>query len=140
MKKVTQNLQKLPDSTPACAVAFLGGVLPGTAAIHLKQLNMFGMIVRATDSVLHKHAIQVLTSSSQSAASWFLHIGDLSIMYDLPHPLECLQNSQSQISYNKKIKSKIINFWEQKLRKEAAELPSLKFLNTNFMFTKPLLL
>ena len=64
MKKTSQNLQKLPDSTPACVVAFLGGVLPGTAAIHLRQLGTFGMITRASGSILLVHATQVLTSST----------------------------------------------------------------------------
>ena len=62
IKKFQQNLLRLPDSTPACVVHFLAGTLPGSAQIHLKQLNNFGMIARQPESVLHKHAMNVLTS------------------------------------------------------------------------------
>ena len=37
MKISMQSLQKLMDKTPSCVVAFLGGVLPGTAQLHIKQ-------------------------------------------------------------------------------------------------------
>ena len=39
MKQTVQRLQKLMDKTPACVVAFLGGQLPGTALLHMKQLS-----------------------------------------------------------------------------------------------------
>ena len=74
MKKTIQYHQKLPDSTPPCVIAFLGGTLPGKAIIHMKQLNTFGMITRLPESILHKHGLQVLASQASPASSWFLHI------------------------------------------------------------------
>ena len=43
--KITyQNIQKLLPNTPAPVIYFLGGCLPGTAVLHLKQLAIFGMV------------------------------------------------------------------------------------------------
>ena len=74
MKKTTRNLQKLMPSTPACVVAFLGGVLPGTAVLHLKQLGIFGMITRKKGSILWRHGLHVLTVSRPTAQSWFQQV------------------------------------------------------------------
>ena len=92
MKKTSQNLQKLMDRTPACVVAFLGGTLPGTAMLHLRQFSILGMISRMEGSVLHTHGIHVLTTARPSAHSWFQQIRDLCLLYQLPHPLTLLQN------------------------------------------------
>ena len=74
LKVSLQNLQKLMNKTPACVVAFLGGSLPGTALLHLKQLTTFGMVARMPGSVLHTHGNNVLVSAMSSASSWFLQI------------------------------------------------------------------
>ena len=50
LKSIVRNLQKLPERTPLCVISFLGGVLPGSAILHLEQLNLFGMITRAPSS------------------------------------------------------------------------------------------
>ena len=122
MKKIIQNYLKLPDSTPRCVVAFLAGVLPGSAAIHLKQLNTFCMVSRMPGSPLYKHAMNVFTSLPRSATSWFFIIHRLCIQYGLPHPLDLLQNPPTKSSFNKKVKSLVIDHWEHKLRTEAAGL------------------
>ena len=71
MKKITQNLQKLMPNTPACVVAFLGGTLPGTAVLHLKQLGIFGMVTRMKGSLLWKHGLHILSTARPQANSWF---------------------------------------------------------------------
>ena len=113
MKKCLQYHQKLPDSTPPCVIAFLGGTLPGRAIIHLKQLNIFGMIARMPGSVLHTHGYQVLTRLSSPFSSWFFQICDLCLEYGLTNPLDLLSDSPSNSSFNRKIKSLVIDHWER---------------------------
>ena len=45
-KKKIQFLQKLFDKTPDCVVFFLGGSLPASALLHLRQLSFFSIILR----------------------------------------------------------------------------------------------
>ena len=71
LKVTHQNLLKLMDKTPACIVSFLGGTLPGTDLIHIRQLSLFGIITRLPESLLNIHGINVLTTAPPSATSWF---------------------------------------------------------------------
>ena len=138
MKRTIQHHLRLPESTPPSVIAFLSGSLPGKAEIHLRQLTIFGMILRMPGSVLHTHAIQVLVCSNPAAESWFQQIRDLCMQYNLPHPLTTLGNPPSKVSYKSIVKSKILDYWEQKLRLEASKLDSLCFFNPNFMsLSKP---
>ena len=138
MKKLAQSTQKLLDGTPACVVAFLGGELPGTAEIHRKQLSTFGMITRMPGSILHIHATQILISAKLSAGSWFQQIRELCIDYNLPHPLDLLSNPLSKYAFNKLVKSKIIDFWEARLRDKAESLTSIQYFKADFMsLTQP---
>ena len=107
LKTTVQNLQKLMDRTPACIVAFLGGALPGTALLHLKQLTIFGMITRLKGSELHKFGVQVLTSARPSLNSWFQQIRGLCLLYKLPHPILLLQEVRTKGRFDKLVKSKV---------------------------------
>ena len=138
IKKIFQHCLKLPDSTPRSVVAFLGRVLPGTAIVHLKQLTTFGMVTRMPDSPLHRHAVHVLTSLQPSAKSWFFTILKLCIQYGLPHPLDLLQNPPTKLSFKKKVKAHVIDYWEQILRAEVDALDSLLYFKSRYMsLTKP---
>ena len=96
------------------------------------------MITRSTGSVLHAHAIQILSSAKQSCHSWFLQIRQLCLMYELPNPILLLENPLPPTSFNKLMKSKIVDYWEQKLRAEASQLTSAPFFRPSFMcLTKP---
>ena len=135
MKKKSQNLQKMMDRTPACVVAFLGGCLPGTALLHLRQLTNFGMITRMPGSILHKHGMNVLTSARPSAASWFQQIRGLCLQYQLPHPLSLLSDTPAltRAKFRKLIKSKVVDYWEVALRNESSGLTSAPYFNPAFM-------
>ena len=133
MKRTTQNLQKLMAKTPACVVAFLGGTLPGTAVLHLKQLGIFCMVTRMKGSLLWKHALNVLSTARPKANSWFQHIRSLCSSYQLPHPILLLQEFLPKTKLNRLVKSKVINYWELKLREEASNLKSLRYFKPEFM-------
>ena len=133
LKRTVQTLQKLMDRTPPCVVYFLGGVLPGTAVIHKKQMSIFGMVIRSPGSVIHTHAVQILSSAKPSSHSWFLQIRELCLMYQLPHPMSLLEKPPTASFYKKLVNSKIIDYWEIKLCAEALQLKSAPFFNATFM-------
>ena len=137
-KNTCQNIQKLLPNTPASVVYFLGGSLPGTALLHLKQLAIFGMVTRLNDDPLNIHARKILTEVKKSSRSWFIQIREICLQYKLPHPLKLMDNPPSKDDYKKIVKSHVLSYWENQLRGEASVLSSLAFFKPNFMsLTKP---
>ena len=133
-KRTLQNLQKLYVNSPSSLVHFVAGALPGTAILHLKQLSFFGMICRLPEDPLNKHARQVLLTSSLSKNSWFVQLRNLLLQYQLPHPLLLLDHPPTKEAYKKMVKSNVVDYWETKLRQEAAFLPSyLPYFHPQFM-------
>ena len=108
-----------------------------TAILHLKQLTLFSMITRLAGDPLHVYAQHILSSSS-SPTSWFLQVRDLFLLYQLPHPLNLLQNPLDKLSFKKLAKSKVLDYWEDKLRKEASLLPSLRFFSMSLISSQDL--
>ena len=91
------RLQKLPPTTPDCVVFFLGGILPATALIHLRQLGLLGMIARMEEtSPLQKLGRKVLLSNHKTR-SWFVQLRDISEKYKLPDPLLILQSPPTKV-------------------------------------------
>ena len=137
-KETYQNIQKLLSNTPRSFVYFLGGCLPSEAAIHLRMLSLFGMVAQLPTDPLNIHARTVLTTAKSSSKSWFRQIRDISLKYQLPHPLAILDNPPNQEQFKKLIKSKVIDYWEIKLRGEASLLSSLVYFRPEYMnLTKP---
>ena len=86
VKVTTEKLLKLHPKTPEPVVFFLAGRLPGEALLHLKQLTLFCMICRLPGNILHKIAVQLLTSAKQNNKNWFLNIRSLCYMYNVQPP------------------------------------------------------
>ena len=131
-KKTLQNIMKLSSRSPAALVYFTAGSLPGAAIIHLRQLSLFGMICRLPSDPLNHHARHVLLTASYNQNSWFVQVRNLLQQYQLPHPLLLLEQKLPKEQFKKQIKAKVLDYWEIKLRQEAAFLPSLSYFNTAY--------
>ena len=132
-KSSLESLQKLYPKSPASFVLFMAGSLPGTAIIHLRQLTLFSMICRMPSDPLNLHARYTLVSSKPSTHSWFHQIRDLCLQYCLPHPMVLLDNQPTKEQFKKLAKTHVHDFWETKLRVDAAALPSLEYFRPSFM-------
>ena len=132
-KETLRNLQRLLPRTPRPVICFLAGTLPGAAHLHLRQLSIFGMICRLSDNILHKHAENIFSYSTQSSKSWFSQIRELCLLYHLPHPLKLLQFPLSKDRYRNLTKKNVITYWEETLRSEASPLSSLVYFRPGFM-------
>jgi hypothetical protein len=131
-----ERLQRLLQATPECVVMFLAGSLPGTGILHLRMLGLLGMIARlGQDNILHQHGRHVLLSNSPNkiSSSWFLSIRVISQKYNLPDPLLTLQSPPTHGQWKSMCKSRVIDYYEKKLRAEADLLPSLEFFRPSFM-------
>ena len=89
-------------------------------------------------NILHRLAHNTLSASKRVSPSWFLQVGDLCIKYSIKDPLTLLSNPPTKSSFNRSAKSKVIDFWETKLRSDATLLSSLTFFKPEFYsLTKP---
>ena len=75
----------------------------------------------------------MLVCSPQSDKNWFAQIRELCYKYGLPHPLLLLRQPPTQQSFKTLIKAKVTDFWQQKLRKHAEPLTSLRYFQPQFM-------
>ena len=91
------------------------------------------MITRLPQSILHAHAKNIFTMVTQSSKSWFLHIRDLCLQYNLPHPSLLLASPPTKIIFKRLVKKRIVDYWEQKVRQEAENLSSLIYFKPTFM-------
>ena len=131
-RKTLNSLLKLYPSTPHTFTYLIAGSLPAKAIVHQRQLGLFNMICNLPDDPLHRRAKYVLVRLPPSHKSWFSHLRDICLLYGLPHPLELLNNPLSKESFKKLVKSKIRNYWEEKLRCDTLSLSSLVFFKPAF--------
>ena len=106
---------------------------PGAAFLQIRQLSIFGMITRLPTNILHNHAQNIFSCITSSPKSWFHQIRDLCLQYALPHPSNLLSSPPSKEAYKNLVKKHVTDYWEQKLRYEAAPLTSLEFFQPSFM-------
>ena len=91
-KKKLLQLQKLCNRTPDSVAYFLSGSLPASALLHKRQLTLFYMIARLPGNILHRIGKYVLTTFRPSSKSWFVSIRALCNLYNLPNPLQTMEN------------------------------------------------
>ena len=124
---------KIHPGTPQSVILFISGSLPGKAQLHLKQLSLFSIITRLPGDPLFSRAKYVPTAARiPHSRSWFSGIRDICQLYSLPHPLELLTDPLPKGKLKKLTKAKVTDYWETKLRKEAAILPSLNYFKPDF--------
>ena len=133
-KETLRCLLRLHKNTPRSVIYFLAGCLPGSALLHLRQLSIFGMIMRLPGSLLHQHATSFFSFSTISKKSWFHQIRKWCLLYDLPHPQVLLSAPPlTKETFKSNVRKKVISYWENLLRGEAAPKPSLLSFRPSFM-------
>ena len=134
-KRTLQSLLKLPTNSSSAVVHFIAGSLPFTAILHLRQFSIFGMICQLQDDPLRSLAQTILLTSPSSSNSWFMLLRNLMLSYNLPHPLTLLRRPLPKETFRKLAKSRVVDFWEQKLRLSLSPQleQSLRFFKPEFM-------
>ena len=99
--------------------------------------SLLGMIMVLKSSILQRHGLNVFTTKA-SSGSWFYVVRNLCLQYQLPHPIELLKSNLTKESFKNLAKKHVLNYWELKLRDEAAWLTSLRYFNPKYMsLSKP---
>ena len=132
-KNTIQNLLKLHKNTPECFTLFMAGSPGATASLHMKQLGLFGMISRLPDNILFSIAQNKLYSDQDDSSSWFIEIRHLCTKYSLPSALSFLSSPPTKSSFNALVKTKVLDYWQEKLRADAASKDSLLYFKPQYM-------
>ena len=132
-KNTLQRLLKIHDRSPDPVVYFLAGSLPAVATLHLKQLSLLSMISRLPNNILNRIGRHVLTVGDDRTKSWFLMVRDICLLNQLPHPLSQLDSPLPKEAAKQLFRAAVIDYWETKLRTDAALLPSLQYFKPQFM-------
>ena len=130
-----ERLLRLHQSTPSCFVFLSAGRLTFSAQLHLKILSVFGQVCRFQNgsNVLTQFAHHIYSSTSPSVNSFFWKVRSICLQYSLPHPLSWLTTKPSKESVRTMGRASVLQYWLNKLRLEAAELSSLRYLRPNFL-------
>ena len=91
------------------------------------------MITRLSDNILHKIAMNKISSEPDSSSSWFVQVRHLCTQYGLQSPLSLLLNPPTKHTFKSMVKSKITFFWNNKYEAEAQTRTSLEFFKPKFM-------
>ena len=72
-------------------------------------------------------------TSPITAKSWFIQVRNLLLQYSLPHPLHLFHHPPVKETFKKLVKSRILDYWETKLRSESSYLPSLSYFHPQYL-------
>ena len=81
------------------------------------------------------NAIKMFATAKPCSKSYFFKIQEVFLQYVLPHPVNFFQDPPSKDSFKKLVKAAVMDYWEKKLRAQAAFMKgsSLRYFDTNFM-------
>ena len=112
--------------------------MPAEAILHCRQLSLFYMVCKNTSDPLHNHARHVLTTCKSSSKSWFLNIQSICFQYELPDPLDLLNNCPTKKTFKSWVKQSVSKYWQQLLVKECQNMSSLKYFKPElYSITRP---
>jgi hypothetical protein len=119
---------------PKC-LASSGCTLKPALLLHLRMFSLYGQLcrLRSGDNILACHARNIYSSPLSSPKSWFWKLRKLCLQYGLPHPSKWLDSPPTKLQVKSMARSTVLQFWLAKLRSQADLLPSLKYLQTDFM-------
>ena len=122
----SESAEAPPKHSQRCGI--LPGRLPtrGSCTPHQAAWTLLNGVSHAWKP-LHSHAKFILTKAPPSAKSWFQKIRDLCLQYDLPNPLQLLDEPATKEAFKSEIKLKVVEYWQSLLRIEASPLGSLKY-------------
>ena len=130
-RKTLRQLQFLPEKPIPCNQAVYGllGAKPIPAVVHQAALVHFGNILRSEGSIELDLAQRQLAVKTDKSKSWFIHIKQLLLKYDLPSAYELLDAPPGKMEWKTRVSNAVKLFWDQENRKEASAKSSLKYLN-----------
>ena len=135
-RKVLKCMLSLPDCTSSAAVYLSIGVLPATAQRDIEILGLLGQLALCDREAQDMRTVveNNLTFYGINFPGWSGLVRRTCLKYDLPDPLQYMLHPWRQDRWRTHCKKVVENHWNIKLI-EAAETPTLKYLDTEYVST-----
>ena len=133
-RQVLRNIQNLPASTATAGIHLLSGVLPVQAIIERNSLTLFRNLVSLQGSREREILGRQLAMKNPESASWIIHIKNLLAKYDLPSAYDIYDQPVSKYQWKKIVKTKVTEYWYNKICNDAEDKTTLKYLNTKICY------
>ena len=111
------------------AVYLLSGQLPLVADLHKRVLGTLGSVLRSS-SIERGIAERQILIEDHKSKSWFVYVNSILSQYSLPSTLDLLNSELTKASWKQTIDEHINTYWVNKIKLEASDKSSLRFLNT----------
>ena len=119
----------LQERTADSAVYLLSGQLPLVADLHKRILGTMGSVLRSS-SIEREIAERQIILKDHKSKSWFVYVNSILSQYKLPSTLDLLSTEFSKNAWKQTVDNKINAYWVDKIKLEASEKSSFRFLNT----------
>ena len=131
-RKSLRAILKLSKCSSIPALHFLTGELPIEGKIHRDVFSLFFSTWSNPDTKIHEIVKYLLKESTENSRTWSIFIKQLSVMYGLTDPLQCLQSDPPQKSvFKEHVITKITAFHEKELRQNSMSNSNMKYLNVS---------
>ena len=123
------RIEHIPLSVGPNVVYILSGQLPLVADLHKRVLGTLGSVLRS-NSIERELAERQILLNDKKSKSWFVYVGPILSQYNLPSTIDLLNTEISKEAWKQTVDKHVSAYWVDKIKLEASEKSSLKFLNT----------
>ena len=110
-KTTIKQLLSLADNVADPTIYLLSGIPPIQFEVHRQILGFLGSMARKDSSVEHSIAKRQLIMKTIKSPSWFNNVKDICIKYDLPSPLEILDEKPHKMKWKNQVKKAVTEYW-----------------------------
>jgi len=127
-RQILRNILHLPSSTAIPAIHLISGVLPVQAIVERNALMLFRNFLSSKDTKEWNIIERQLAIKSNNSRSWVVYIKNLLSKYNLPSAYLLKDDTPTKFKWKALVKRTLNRHWIDKLRDEARQMSSLKFL------------
>ena len=128
-RTLLHQIQHLPQNTATPAVYLLLGSLPIEGHLDLSVLSLFNRAVSIPGSLERDIIERQLAMKDLNSNSWTANVRKILNKYMLPSAFDILCYPRPKEMWKKAITPVVNQFWENKLREDAASKSTLRYLN-----------
>ena len=131
-RKTLRSILQLSKSSSIPAIHFLTGELPIEGKIHRDVFSLFFSIWNNSNTKIYEIVKYILKNSIENSRTWSIFLRQISMMYGLEDPLQCLYRDPPKKSvYKENILTRITAFHETELREKTKSNSNMTYLNVS---------
>ena len=126
-----RRFQSLPGRTATSAVYLLLGALPIEAELHKRQLSLlYNLITSENETIQELTERQIVVNLDNNLRySYYCRVQEILIQYNLPRLQDLQLKLETKEKWKLQVKKAVSEFWSEKLKIEARDKSTLKYLN-----------